>query len=195
VTKVPRRPGWPAPSSATRLTNPSIAIRQRRRGLSQSPQPASAWGCKRPAATGRLGVAQPSRRPLWCRRERARPCLSPARYARQPERKVMTAGRDKRTRLRFSRISIARCADLVRSSASASGPLSQSVHPVRGVRTTDQRPCCKGLSARRLRQTAHLVRPLASVLCARRHLPPARCIRLGTWARGSFGRRAHQGHL
>ena len=59
--------------------------------------------------------------------------------------RVILAGRDKRTRLRFSRISIARCADLVRSSASARGPLSGSVHPVREVRATDQRPCAQDL--------------------------------------------------
>ena len=59
--------------------------------------------------------------------------------------RVILAGRDKRTRLRFSRISIARCADLVRSSASARGPLSGSVHPVREARATDQRPCAQDL--------------------------------------------------
>ncbi len=36
-------------------------------------------------------------------------------------------------RLRLSRISIARCADVIRSSASAGGPLSQSVHRVTGA--------------------------------------------------------------
>ena len=51
---------------------------------------------------------------------------------RWPERKVIQAGRDERTRLRFSRISIARCADLIRYSASAWGPLSRSVHPRHG---------------------------------------------------------------
>jgi len=55
------------------------------------------------------------------------------------------AGRDERTRLRFSRISIARCADVIRSPASAWGPLSQSVHPVTGARATGQRPCARDL--------------------------------------------------
>ena len=41
-------------------------------------------------------------------------------------RKVIRTGRDERTLLRFSRISIARCTDLIRSSASAWGPLSVS---------------------------------------------------------------------
>jgi hypothetical protein len=64
---------------------------------------------------------------------------------RRPERNVDQAGRDERTRLRFSRISIARCADVIRSSASAWGPLSQSVHRVTGARATDQRPCAQDL--------------------------------------------------
>ena len=59
--------------------------------------------------------------------------------------KVIQAGRDERTLLRFSRISIARCADLIRSSASSWGPLSQSVHPVTGARATGQRPYVRDL--------------------------------------------------
>jgi hypothetical protein len=43
---------------------------------------------------------------------------------------LIEAGRDKRTHLRFSRISIARCADLVRSSASAWVLCHDQVHPV-----------------------------------------------------------------
>ena len=68
-----------------------------------------------------------------------------AHARRRLERKVIEAERDERTRLRFSRISIARCADLVRSPASASGPLSPSVHPVTAARATDQRPCAQDL--------------------------------------------------
>ena len=68
-----------------------------------------------------------------------------AHARRRLERKVIQAERDKRTRLRFSRISIARCADLVRSPASAWGPLSPSVHRVTGARATDQRPCAQDL--------------------------------------------------
>jgi hypothetical protein len=59
--------------------------------------------------------------------------------------RVIPAGRDERTLLRFSRISIARCADVIRSSASAWGPLSWSVHPVAGARATGQRPCAQDL--------------------------------------------------
>ena len=51
---------------------------------------------------------------------------------RRLPRKVIQAGRDERTLLRFSRISIARCADLVRSSAYAWGPLSQVSPPRHG---------------------------------------------------------------
>ena len=61
------------------------------------------------------------------------------------QRKVIRTGRDERTLLRLSRISIARCADLIRSSAYAWGPLSWSVHPVTGARATDQRPCAGDL--------------------------------------------------
>ena len=71
------------------------------------------------------------------------------RRAAHPQRglqgKVIQAGRDERTLLRLSRISIARCADLIRSSAYAWGPLSWSVHPVTGARATDQRPCAGDL--------------------------------------------------
>jgi hypothetical protein len=63
-----------------------------------------------------------------------------AHTRRRLERRVIQAGHDERTRLRFSRISIARCADLIRSSASAWGPLSWSVHPVTAARATDQGP-------------------------------------------------------
>ena len=55
-----------------------------------------------------------------------------ARTQRRRPRKVIQTGHDERTLLRFSRISIARCADLIRSPASAWGPLSRSVHPVTG---------------------------------------------------------------
>ena len=61
------------------------------------------------------------------------------------QRQVIQAGRDERTLLRLSRISIARCADLIRSSAYAWGPLSWSVHPVTAARATDQRPCARDL--------------------------------------------------
>jgi hypothetical protein len=60
-------------------------------------------------------------------------------------RKVIRAGRDERTLLRLSRISIARCADVIRSSAYAGSPLSQSVHRVTAARATDQRPCARDL--------------------------------------------------
>ena len=62
-----------------------------------------------------------------------------------PGAQLVQPGRDERTRLRFSRISIARCADVIRSSASASGPLSPSVHRVTGARATGQRPCAQDL--------------------------------------------------
>ncbi|HYB48340.1 MAG TPA: hypothetical protein VED20_13445 [Streptosporangiaceae bacterium] len=62
---------------------------------------------------------------------------------------VIQAGRDERTPLRFSRISIARCADLVRCSASAWGPLSRSVHPVTRAAARDQGPCRAGPSSGR----------------------------------------------
>jgi len=64
------------------------------------------------------------------------------------------AWHDKRTRLRFSRISIARCADLVRYSASAWGPLSCSFHPITGARARGRPPCRRDL------------RPLRCRLCA-----------------------------
>jgi hypothetical protein len=57
------------------------------------------------------------------------------------------ARHDKRTLLRFSRISIARCADLVRSSASAWGPVSWSFHPITAARATGRPPCRRGPSA------------------------------------------------
>jgi len=72
----------------------------------------------------------------------------PAHAERLLRRKVVQTGRDERTLLRFSRISIARCADLVRSSASAWGPLSRSVHPVTGAAARDQRPCAPGTFGR-----------------------------------------------
>jgi len=50
---------------------------------------------------------------------------------------IGSSGHDERTRLRFSRISNARCADMIRSSASAGGPLSWSVHPVTAARAMD----------------------------------------------------------
>ena len=68
-----------------------------------------------------------------------------ARARRRLQHKVIGAGRDERTPLRFSRISIARCADLVRSPASAWGPLSRLVHPITGARARDQRPCARDL--------------------------------------------------
>ncbi len=75
-------------------------------------------------------------------------------FSARLQRKVIQAGRDERTLLRLSRISIARCADLIRSSAYAWGPLSWSVHPVAAARATDQRPC-----AGDLRPGARAVRP------------------------------------
>ena len=64
---------------------------------------------------------------------------------------VVGAGRDERTRLRFSRISIARCADLIRCSASAWGPLSWPVHPVTGSTRHGPTSLRTGFSARRWR--------------------------------------------
>ena len=77
---------------------------------------------------------------------------------------VIQAGHDERTRLRFSRISIARCADLIRSSASAWGPLSQSVHPVTGAPATDQRPRAQDLRPGGVGSTAEVARPLRHAL-------------------------------
>jgi hypothetical protein len=86
-------------------------------------------------------------------------CMAAGVHARRRlERKVVQAGRDKRTRLRFSRISIARCADVIRSSASAWGPLSQSVHRVTGARATDQRPCARDLRPGGVGSTAESLR-------------------------------------
>ena len=77
------------------------------------------------------------------------------------QRKVIQAGRDERTLLRLSRISIARCADLIRSSAYAWGPLSWSVHPVAAARATDQRPCAGDLRPGGAGSTAGLRREVA----------------------------------
>jgi hypothetical protein len=55
-------------------------------------------------------------------------------------RGVTRPGHDERTRLRLSRISITRSADLLRDSASFRGPLSCSPHPAAGARARDQRP-------------------------------------------------------
>jgi hypothetical protein len=86
-------------------------------------------------------------------------CMAAGVHARRRlERKVIQAGRDERTCLRFSRISIARCADVIRSSASAWGPLSQSVHRVTGARATDQRPCAQDLRPGGVGGTAGLLR-------------------------------------
>lgn len=86
-------------------------------------------------------------------------CMAAVIHARRRlERNVVQAGRDERTRLRFSRISIARCADVIRSSASAWGPLSQSVHRVTGARATDQRPCAQDLRPGGACSTAEFLR-------------------------------------
>ena len=86
-------------------------------------------------------------------------CMAAVIHARRRlERNVVQAGRDERTRLRFSRISIARCADVIRSSASAWGPLSQSVHRVTGARATDQRPCAQDLRPSGACSTAEFLR-------------------------------------
>jgi hypothetical protein len=74
------------------------------------------------------------------------------------QRKVIQAGRDERTLLRLSRISIARCADLIRSSAYAWGPLSWSVHPVAAARATDQGPCAGDLRPGRCGQCGRTAR-------------------------------------
>jgi hypothetical protein len=83
----------------------------------------------------------------------------------------MLAGRDERTRLRFSRISISRCADVVRYSASASGPLSQSVHPVTGYAPRTNVPAAQGLRPGGVGQAAELFRPVLGALGVTRHLP------------------------
>ncbi len=85
------------------------------------------------------------------------------------ERKVNEAGRDERTRLRFSRISIARCADLIRCSASAWGPLSWLVHPRTGARATDLRPLRTGPSAGGTQAVRRNSFALHVTLCGRRH--------------------------
>jgi len=105
---------------------------------------------------------------------------------RRLERKVVQAGRDERTRLRFSRISIARCADLIRYSASAWGPLSRSVHPVTGARATDQRPCRTGPSAGRRRQYGGTRPPFTSrsVVGATRDPYPPCCVPVCAGRRG-----------
>ena len=71
---------------------------------------------------------------------------------RRLPRKVIQAGRDERTLLRFSRISIARCADLVRSSAYAWGPLSQVSPPHHGSARHGPTSLRTGPSAGRRRQ-------------------------------------------
>ena len=101
-----------------------------------------------------------------------------AHARRRLERKVIRAGHDERTRLRFSRISIARCADLIRSSASAWGPLSWSVHPVTAARATDQRPCAQDLRPGGAGSTAGLRRRETG------GREPARiAVRLNQWVR------------
>jgi len=61
---------------------------------------------------------------------------------------------DERTPLRFSRISIARCADLIRSSASAWGPLSLVSPPRHGSTRHGPRSLRTGPSVRRRSGTA-----------------------------------------
>ena len=96
---------------------------------------------------------------------------------RRMQRKVIRTGRDERTLLRLSRISIARCADLIRSSAYAWGPLSESVHPVTGARATDQRPCAGDL---------RLVGEGSTAGLRRREVSDA------SWPREPAGRRCHR---
>ena len=66
-------------------------------------------------------------------------------WSLRPSASRIRTGHDERTLLRYSRISIARCADLVRSPASAWGPLSWSFHRVTGAGARDQRPCARDL--------------------------------------------------
>jgi hypothetical protein len=72
--------------------------------------------------------------------------------------RVVQARRDERTRLRFSRISIARCADLIRSPASTWGPLSSVSPPRHGTTRHGPTSLRAGPSARRCGDTAELLR-------------------------------------
>jgi hypothetical protein len=67
-------------------------------------------------------------------------------------REVIRAGLDERTRLRLSRISITRCADLIRCSASASSPLAAISPPRHGSTRHGPTSACTGPSARQRRQ-------------------------------------------
>jgi hypothetical protein len=89
-------------------------------------------------------------------------CRDPVRYSRSMGERANPAGCGERTRLRFSRIPIARCADRIRCSASARVLSSQSVQRATG--STHYRP----MSPRRgsLGQAAQRVRRNSPVLYA-----------------------------